>query len=99
MTVPSRRRVERGPRITMTQPTTSATQARPTTWTLDPSHTVVEFSAKHLMFTTVKGRFTGVQGVIHADDEIPANSSVAVTIDTTTLASGDARRDGHLRSA
>ena len=83
----------------MTQSTATATTSGLSIWTLDPSHTIVEFSAKHLMITTVKGRFTGVEGVIRADEQNPANSSVEVTIDATTLTTGDERRDGHLRSA
>jgi polyisoprenoid-binding protein YceI len=84
----------------MTASSTAAISAGTvTTWTLDASHTLVEFSAKHLMFTTVKGRFTGVEGVVRADEQNPGNSSVQVTIDATSLSSGDARRDGHLKSA
>ena len=75
------------------------TQTRVTTWVIDPSHTLVEVSAKHMMFTTVKGRFTGVRGTIvdHADD--PTQSSVEAEIDASTIATGDAQRDAHLRSA
>jgi len=76
---------------------TPQAQATQTTWKIDPSHSTIEFSAKHMMFTTVKGRFTGVQGTIVADEANPARSSVAVTIDATSLDSRDERRDGHLR--
>ena len=78
---------------------TPQTQATQTTWKIDPSHSTIEFSAKHMMFTTVKGRFTGVQGTIVADEANPARSSVAVTIDAASLDSRDERRDGHLRGA
>ncbi len=50
------------------------------------------------MFTTVKGRFTGVRGAIAADESNPANSSVEVTIDAASLTSGDEKRGGHLKS-
>lgn len=75
------------------------TQTRMTTWAIDPAHTLVELSAKHMMFTTVKGRFTGVQGTIldHADD--PSQSSVQAEIDATTISTGDEQRDTHVRSA
>jgi polyisoprenoid-binding protein YceI len=79
--------------------TTVATQGTKTTWQIDPSHTTIEFAAKHMMFTTVKGRFTGVEGLIVADEADPAASSVRVTIDAASLDSRDERRDGHLRSA
>ena len=45
---------------------TSATQTQGLTgtWTIDPAHTLVEFSGKHMMFTTVKGRFDSFQGIL-----------------------------------
>jgi len=70
-----------------------------TTWTLDPSHTAVEFSGKHLMVTTVKGHFGEVTGAIQLDENDYTNSSVEATIDVAALHSRDAKRDGHLRSA
>ncbi len=76
---------------------TETTQA--TTWQLDPAHTLVEFSAKHMMFTTVKGRFTGVSGTIIWDEANPSASSVEATIDAATIDTREAQRDGHLRSA
>lgn len=75
----------------------SATTA--TTWTIDPSHTLVEFSARHMMVTTVKGRFTDVKGVITNFDSNPANASVDVEIATASLTTGDDGRDSHLKSA
>ena len=68
-------------------------------YTIDPSHSLIEFSVKHMMFTTVKGRFTKFQGDVEIDEANPANSRVDVTIDTTSISTGDANRDGHLRSA
>lgn len=70
-----------------------------TTWQLDPAHTLVEFSGKHMMFTTVKGRFNTVRGTIALDEANPANSSVEVEIDAASLDTGVAYRDNHLRSA
>jgi|SRR5579875_2407037 len=70
-----------------------------TVWTLDPAHTLVEFSAKHMMVTTVKGRFTGVTGTIIGDESDPASAQIDVEIDAATLATGADQRDGHLRSA
>ena len=69
------------------------------TWSVDPAHTLVEFSAKHMMITTVKGRFTQVQGTIVADEANPERSSVEVEIDAASLTTGVEQRDGHLRSA
>lgn len=67
------------------------------TWNIDASHTSVEFVARHFMLSKVRGRFTGVSGsVVIADD--PADSSVDVTIDMSSVNSGHDERDGHLRS-
>src|SRR5262245_4963230 len=69
-----------------------------TTWAIDPVHTTVEFSVKHLMVSTVKGRFTGVSGTILVDEQDPARSHAEVTIDATSVDTREERRDGHLRS-
>ena len=71
----------------------------PITWELDPKHTLVEFSAKHMMITTVKGRFSNVSGTIVTDMADHAKASVEVTIDATSIDTHDAQRDGHLKSA
>src|SRR5689334_8236251 len=70
-----------------------------TAWKLDPAHTLVEFSAKHLMISTVKGRIAGVEGEIFTDEQDPANSTVEVTLDARTLDTRIEQRDQHLRSA
>jgi polyisoprenoid-binding protein YceI len=70
-----------------------------TRWAIDASHTLAEFSAKHLMITTVKGRFADVQGELVLDEADPAASSASLTIATASLETGDPKRDGHLRSA
>jgi polyisoprenoid-binding protein YceI len=70
-----------------------------TTWQIDPAHTTVEFSVKHMMFTTVRGRFTDVKGTINADDLKPDRSSVTVEINAKSIDTGVADRDTHLRSA
>jgi polyisoprenoid-binding protein YceI len=81
----------------MTQP--AVAEATRSTWTLDPAHTLVEFSGKHMMFTTVKGHFKSVRGAILLDEANPANSSVEAEIDASSLDSGVEFRDNHLRSA
>ncbi len=82
----------------MTTEQETATNTR-TVWTLDPAHTLVEFSGKHMMFTTVKGHFKSVTGTITLDEANPASSSVEVEIDANSLYSGVDYRDNHLRSA
>jgi polyisoprenoid-binding protein YceI len=81
----------------MTAPT-SAAQPTTSTWTIDPAHTHVEFSAKHMMITTVKGRFAGVRGTIVLDEAKPEQSTVEVELDAASLDTRADQRDQHLRS-
>jgi polyisoprenoid-binding protein YceI len=67
-------------------------------WTVDPMHTQVEFSAKHMGLMTVKGHFTGVRVAIDLNEDDFTASSVEATIDTHSLITNDARRDAHLKS-
>jgi len=67
-------------------------------WHIDPSHSVAEFSVRHMMVTNVKGRFMGISGNIVDAREDPNYSSVKAAIDVTTLITGDPQRDEHLRS-
>ena len=68
-------------------------------YAIDSSHSLIEFSAKHMMVTTVKGRFKRFSGEVHIDEANPAESKVDVTIDTTSIDTGAEPRDNHLRSA
>ena len=67
-------------------------------WSVDPMHTQVEFSAKHMGIMTVKGQITGVQAVIDFNEDDFTASSVEATIDARTLSTHDKQRDGHLKS-
>ena len=67
-------------------------------YSIDTSHSLIEFSVKHMMVSTAKGRFTKFEGNIEVDEATPANSKVNVTIDVASLTTGDEKRDGHLRS-
>jgi len=73
--------------------------ATATTWTLDPTHTLVEFATKHLMITTVKGRFTDVSGTIKMNEANPAASSVKAVIKSASIDTRTEQRDTHLKSA
>lgn len=70
-----------------------------TTWTLDPAHSAVEFAVKHMMFTTVRGRFKDVKGIIEVDEQNPNRSTIDVEIGAASIDTGVADRDAHLRSA
>lgn len=69
-----------------------------TTWVIDPAHSSAEFSVKHMMVATAKGRFTKLEGAIQLNEANPAASSVVATVDTTSVDTGQAQRDGHLRT-
>jgi polyisoprenoid-binding protein YceI len=70
----------------------------PGTWNIDASHTLVEFTARHLMVTKVRGQFPGVTGTVTIAEN-PLESNVDVTIDVASVTTGDEKRDGHLKSA
>lgn len=70
-----------------------------TTWKFDPAHTTVGFAVKHMMFTTVRGRFREVNGFIQVDEANPDNSRVELDIAAASIDTGIADRDAHLRSA
>jgi polyisoprenoid-binding protein YceI len=70
-----------------------------TIWQLDPAHSTVEFAVKHMMFTTVRGRFKTFTGSVHINERNPDQSRVEVTIDSASIDTGVADRDAHLRSA
>ena len=67
------------------------------TYALDASHSEVGFAARHLMVSKVRGRFSDVAGTIEIAEN-PLESSVSVTIETTSIDTRDEQRDGHLRS-
>jgi polyisoprenoid-binding protein YceI len=69
-----------------------------TTWNIDTSHADVQFSAKHMMVTTVRGKFGGVTGTLTLDEENPANSGGTITVDASTVNSNFEARDNHLKS-
>jgi polyisoprenoid-binding protein YceI len=68
------------------------------TWTIDPSHSEVGFSVRHLMVSKVKGNFETFEGVIIVAED-PLASSVTAEVDLSSINTRDAQRDGHLRSA
>ena len=79
--------------------TATAERTGQTTWTIDPAHSSVEFAVRHLMITTVRGRFTGVQGTVIADAADRSKSTIDVVIDAASIDTRESQRDAHLRSA
>jgi len=79
--------------MTATQTATSTS-----TWTIDPTHTEVGFAVRHLMISTVRGRFGGVTGSVVADESNPTSAKIDVTIDVSSVDTRTEPRDAHLRS-
>ncbi len=65
---------------------------------VDASHSLAQFTARHLVVAKTKGRFTDLAGEITIAEN-PLESSVEVTIQAASIATGDDKRDEHLRSA
>ena len=70
----------------------------PGTWAIDPTHSEVGFSVRHLMVSKVKGRFTEFSGTFVTGED-PLDSSVEATVLLSSVDTGNADRDAHLRSA
>ncbi|MBM6546706.1 YceI family protein [Janibacter sp. YIM B02568] len=68
------------------------------TYAIDPSHTEVSFTARHAMVTKVRGYFRDVEGQIVVADDFAASTANA-TMKVASVDSGNADRDGHLKSA
>ncbi len=66
---------------------------------IDPVHSSVHFSIRHLMITNVRGAFSSVKGTILHDRESPTGSSVEAAIDAASINTQEAPRDAHLKSA
>lgn len=68
------------------------------TWIIDPSHSQIAFSARHMMLTKVRGHFARFGGTVEFDEQSPANSSVNVSVETDSIDTRDEKRDAHLKS-
>jgi polyisoprenoid-binding protein YceI len=68
------------------------------TYAIDPAHTNIQFSIRHLMISNVKGAFSGVKGTVVYDPDAPEASSVHAEIDANTINTLDSNRDTHLKS-
>ena len=79
--------------------TTTQSPAALITWKLDPAHSSAEFKIKHMMICNVKGTFTGLSATLTENPADPTQSVVDASIDISTINTGDAQRDTHLKSA
>src|SRR5207244_4352540 len=67
-------------------------------WDLDPAHTSVQFSVRHLMVSNVRGEFAKTSGSVQADESDPARAKIEATIDAASVSTRIEKRDTHLRS-
>jgi polyisoprenoid-binding protein YceI len=68
------------------------------TWTIDPSHTRANFTARHMMIANVHGTFDNVTGVVDFNEADPTRSTIDVMIAADSLHTRDEKRDSHLKS-
>jgi polyisoprenoid-binding protein YceI len=78
---------------------TTEQQAAVTTWKIDPAHSEIGFSVRHMMVTTVRGRFQDFTAEIELDEQNPARSKIRAEIDVASIDTRAPDRDNHLRSA
>jgi polyisoprenoid-binding protein YceI len=77
--------------------TATATVVPTGTWKIDPAHSSVEFSVKHLGIATVRGRFNEFEGTLEIDDDL-ASARAYGTVKTASVYTNEEQRDNHLRS-
>lgn len=76
----------------------SAAVAQAATFEIDPVHTTVQFSVRHMMVSNVRGTFDKVSGSVNLDETDPTKSTVEATIDVNSLNTREPKRDTHLKS-
>lgn len=69
------------------------------TWNIDPQHTQIEFSVRHMMISKVRGQFKSFEGAVELNPANPTASSAVGSVDVASIDTREAQRDGHLRSA
>ena len=79
--------------------TASATPTTATRWTLDPGHSAVGFTVRHLMITNVRGEFERFRGTVTYDPRRPEATRIEAAIDVASLNTREGKRDADLRSA
>ena len=75
----------------------SATTAS-STWNIDPAHSAAEFKVRHMMISNVKGKFSGLSGVLKLDESDHSRSTVEVSIPAASVSTVDEKLDAHLRN-
>jgi polyisoprenoid-binding protein YceI len=67
-------------------------------WQIDPAHSQVQFSVRHMMISNVRGRFESFTSQAEVDEENPLNSKLLVQIDAASITTREPQRDGHLKA-
>jgi polyisoprenoid-binding protein YceI len=83
---------------TATAAPTTATTAL-STWKIDPSHSAAEFKVRHMMISYVKGKFSGLAGLLKLDENDYTHSTVEVSIPAASVSTVDDKLDAHLKEA
>lgn len=67
-------------------------------WAIDPMHSEIEFKVKHLMISTLTGKFTGFSGEVENDAADFSDAKINFSAEVSTINTGNEQRDGHLQS-
>ena len=68
-------------------------------WNIDPTHSEIGFKVKHLVISTVSGKFNSFEGKIESEKEDFTDAKISFTADINSIHTGNEQRDGHLKSA
>jgi polyisoprenoid-binding protein YceI len=68
------------------------------TWTIDTAHSEIGFKVKHLVISTVSGKFNAFEGKLEGEPEDLLNSTISFSADIESIHTGNEQRDGHLKS-
>jgi len=68
-------------------------------WEIDPAHSNVQFGVRHMMISTVHGKFTKFTATATGDEKDAAHAGVQASIDAASIDTGDEKRDAHLKTA
>ena len=68
-------------------------------WKIDPAHSQIQFSVRHMMISNVRGRFESFTGTVEFDEQNPSALSATIEVNAASITTNEAQRDAHLRSA
>jgi polyisoprenoid-binding protein YceI len=68
-------------------------------WNIDPNHSEITFKVKHLVISSVSGKFGSFEGTVESEKEDFSDAKVHFSADINSITTGNEQRDGHLKSA